>query len=42
MNLQYIIFSEREIKTQNYTNNNKNGVYNANSISGNIGLTVKL
>ncbi len=42
MNLQYIIFSERDIKTQNFTNNNKNGVYKANSISGNIGITYKM
>lgn len=42
VNVQYIIFMEREIDVQNYTNNNKNGIYNANSLSGNIGISYKL
>lgn len=41
LNMQYVAFSEREIKSQSFVDNNKNGVYNANSLSGNIGLTYK-
>jgi len=38
VNAQYVMFSEREIKATGQTANNMAGVYNANSISGNIGL----
>jgi long-chain fatty acid transport protein len=38
-NFQYVMFSEREVKTQGTTN--MAGIYNANSISGNIGLNYK-
>jgi long-chain fatty acid transport protein len=41
LNMQYVAFSEREIKSQSFVDNNKNGVYNAISLSGNIGLTYK-
>lgn len=38
-NFQYVLFSEREVKDQGTTN--MAGVYNSNSISGNIGLSYK-
>jgi long-chain fatty acid transport protein len=38
-NFQYVMFEEREVETQTATN--MAGVYNANSISGNIGLSYK-
>lgn len=41
LNMQYVMFTEREITKQSPIDNNKNGIYNANSISGNIGLTYK-
>ncbi len=37
-NFQYVMFTEREIKANEQTADNMAGVYNANSISGNIGL----
>jgi long-chain fatty acid transport protein len=42
-NMQYVLFSERDIKavTPDVTPNNMEGRYNTNSISGNIGLSYK-
>ncbi|HNQ43963.1 MAG TPA: hypothetical protein PKI59_06010, partial [Candidatus Cloacimonadota bacterium] len=39
LNLQYTMFGEKEVTAQ--TANNMAGTYNANSISGNIGLSYK-
>ncbi|MCD8478974.1 MAG: outer membrane protein transport protein [Candidatus Cloacimonetes bacterium] len=45
MNAQYVMFSEREVTTAAYDAGNSPtntlGVYNSNSISGNIGLTYR-
>jgi long-chain fatty acid transport protein len=40
-NFQYIMFPEREIEASAATANNLAGTYNANSMSGNIGLSYK-
>jgi len=40
-NLQWVIFSEREITDADQTANNMTGKYNTNSLSGNIGLSWK-
>jgi len=40
-NLQWVMFSEREIKDTDATANNTPGKYNTNSISGNLGLSYK-
>jgi hypothetical protein len=39
LNFQYVMIEEREVDTQTATN--MAGVYNANSLSGNIGLGYK-
>ena len=40
-NAQYVMFSEREIEATEQTPDNVVGIYNSNSISGNIGLTYR-
>ncbi|MDD4308766.1 MAG: outer membrane protein transport protein [Candidatus Cloacimonetes bacterium] len=40
-NMQYILFSEREIKATSQTTTNMAGRYNTNSLSGNIGIGYK-
>lgn len=41
LNAQWVLFGEREIKDNERTANNYPGKYNANSVSGNIGLSYK-
>lgn len=40
-NAQYVMFPEREVKAAEQTSNNVTGIYNSNSISGNLGLNYR-